>query len=265
MSLAPGDAALHSSSHELPPSSSSNTSIGTGALIHDSIPGSGSFELQTGNQGSPVELPDSDQTQAAELPSNGQYQPTKPPGASPQISELPGSSMEFTVEETVALEEIFAEADKKLVSHGRPAVLPSRQNTVRTLPKGTIKKNSSVVRKPISKFPGGHQTQTSAPSDPRRIPTRVTELPMGSPASDLENNLGLSSHNSTKSRNQTALNQSTLNSSVNYIPYGVIEKGFIKSKEISSQTTRWPSNFTIWLRVAEWWFLKVGSFPWSFL
>lgn len=202
------------------------------------------------------ELPESEIQSPVELPSGSQSPPAELPGGPVSLTGFsPSHELQITAEETIAVKEIFAEAERRLVEHGRPA--PSRANTVKKPPpvriprKPIARSQATHVNHPptagVSKLAIEPQRQTQTPNP--EIGPRPPPVPAKIPLDSLE--VGARSR----------LEFSTLGSSINYAPSAAIEKVLLQYKAYYSDRKNWPSDFTLWLRIAEWWFLKVEIIP----
>lgn len=210
----------------------------------------------------PEEIPDTSDPERPREP-GGIYELPTP------LTELPGSDLDpvslrdlppsqglqITAEENAAVNEIFAEAEQKFIHQGRYA--PSRANTVKkpspldisrkplpTLDKtlrATLGSPPSTVRVPRPADPEweGVLGANSKPSRPPPVPAKI-------PLDSLP---------------ERHLRSGTLSSSINYVPSLAIEKVFMRNKKRYSERGIWPSDFKLWLRIAEWWFLKVEITP----
>lgn len=188
--------------------------------------------------GSIYELP----TPLAELPDGNlnSVSLTDPP---------PSQGLQITAEESAAVNEIFAEAERKFIHQGRHA--PSRTNTVKKPPLLAVsRKPLHTPNKPLHITPGSPSPTARAPrpADPEReeVPgtsSRPPPVPAKIPLS------------------KKYVRSGTLSSSINYEPSTVIEKAFLQNKWRYLERGIWPSDFKLWLRIAEWWFLKVEIIP----
>lgn len=225
-----------STSHELSDNGTGSSVEIAGTRHIQELDGSqeldGLQELPGGARNLPVELPTEDQS---------------PFYLSDQTSIR---ELQDTAEETVAVKEILAEAERKFVKHGRTA--PSRGNTVKKKPSVKV----SITRKPLP---------TSRSQEP--IQTSIAESSGGMHISNLEIN-SISPPIPAKiplvlpaAQNERRPSPNTLASSINYKPSSAIEKVLLNYTRIYLGTNKWPSNIKIWLRIAEWWYLKVGIIP----
>lgn len=210
-------------------------------------------ELENTGTDQTTELSGVETRSRVELPSDPRSLPAELPGGPTGFS--PSHELQITAEETVAVKEIFAEAERRLVEHGRPA--PSRANTVRRPPQPRI------PRKPIARSQTTHennpptvgasklaiepqrQTQTPSPEIGPRPPPVPAKIPLDPPEVGVRRCLELS----------------TLGSSINYAPSTAMEKVLLQYKAYYSDRKNWPADFTLWLRIAEWWFMKVEIIP----
>lgn len=196
----------------------------------------------TGTDQTASELPGAETQSRAELPS------PSPRSLPAELPDGSASSGQATAEETVAVNEIFAEVERRLVEDGRPA--PSRANTVRRPPQPRI------PRKPITRpqtTHGSHPPTAEVPK-PAIEPQRQTQPPspeIGPRPPPVPAKIPLDSR----------LELSTLGSSINYAPSAAIEKVLLQYKAYYSDKKNWPTDFILWLRIAEWWFLKVEIIP----
>lgn len=185
-----------------------------------------------------------------------------PGGDMPPVSLAefsPSHELQITAEETIAVNEIFAEAERKFVRQGE--LPPSRANTVKKPPLVTIpRKPLPTPKEAPHTIPGALHTmpesrsptawvqtpttsgRTRAPEDSPRPPPVPAKIPLDSPSG-------------------THGWSGTLSSSINYGPTPAIEKVLLQYKRLYSEQKNWPSEFKLWLRIAEWWFLKVEIIP----
>lgn len=228
----------HPSSHELPFNNGDTIRNVTGTVspIHE--------------LGSSEGVPSNAWDLPAELSTNDHH----------SIHEADSSSiheLQITAEETMAVEEIFAEAKQRFIESGRPApiaIVPSRANTVTT----KEKKNPLAIVPPRKPIPlhsthGRYARTTSIPTP------AMLELPEETQTPPVPAKIPI--YEPSPPRNEKFSNSETLASSINYKPSPAIEKLMLNYISNYSGTTSWPLDFKTWLRVGEWWFLKVETIP----
>lgn len=204
------------------------------------MPGTGETE-RSREPGSIYELP----VPLAELP-DGNPHPVS-------LTDLPPSQgLQITAEESAAVNEIFAEAEREFIRQGRYA--PSRTNTV--------KKPSllAISRKPLPTLSKTLHTTPGSPPSTAQVPRRADP--------EWEEVLGASSGPPPVPAKipldplpERHFRSGTLSSNINYEPSLAIKKAFLQQKRRYSERGIWPSTFKLWLRIAEWWFLKVEIIP----
>jgi hypothetical protein len=144
-----------------------------------------------------------------------------------------------TRDETAAVQRIISEAEEKLIHHGRTAVLDEwRRNSVK------------VRWKPSSGI--GVASHVHRPDDRIRMETPPEEKQPGA------KHIGHVNHSPQSVVVKKASAIGALAASVNYMPNVIVNRAFLACKDAIEGTKRWPASFQQWIRVAEWWFLKVG-------
>lgn len=173
------------------------------------------------------------------------------------LAELPDGSLHITADETVAVQEIFAEAERKFVEHGKHA--PSRASTIGRLRNPPVRiarkpvpiphiadRNRSTARFSAPVMESPKWTYTSDPDVKPRFPPVPAKIPLNPPPPVM---------------NQEFSQPGTLGSTINYKPSPAIVEVLLHYKVLYLEKRSWPYDFKLLLRIAEWWFLKVGLIP----
>lgn len=147
-----------------------------------------------------------------------------------------------TPEEAAVIQRIITEVEEKLIHHGRIAVVEEwRRSSVR------------VLRKPS--FGVGVALHIHGLGDQVKA-----EVPPKKPRAQHIKHANHESHFSQGVVHKKASAIGTLAASLNYMPNVIVNRAFLASRDEIEGTKRWPASFRQWIRVAEWWFLKVRRF-----
>lgn len=178
----------------------------------------------------------------------------------------PSHELQITAEETIAVKAIFAEAERKFVRQGE--LPPSRANTVKKPPLVAIsRKPLPISKEALHTMPEALHTMpgSRSPTARAQTPTARVQTPTTSgrtrASEDSLRPPPVPAKIPLESPSERQRWSGTLSSSINYGPTPAIEKVLLQYKRLYSGQKNWPSEFKLWLRISEWWFLKVEMIP----